>query len=575
MSISTLTLLCLTAVSSAAGAAGEVRFKDQAWEELLHRVPGILATYDSHTGRFGRGIWICNDQQEMYPLAVAYAMKRPGNKFFKDRQLLETITHAGEALIADADEKGQWEFRKKDGSTWGKILMPWTYSRWIRTYGLIRDDMPAERRAGWDKALRLGYEWISKKALHSQHNIPTHHAMGLYIAGQVLDRPDWSRQAADFIRRIAQAQSEGGYWSEGGGPVVVYNGVYVEALGVYCAASGDEQVRPALERAAAYHYHFTYPDGSSVETIDQRNAYHHTPVPGNVGFSCSAIGRTHLQQQLARTKNAWGADLCASLILYGQEGPIAPVDKQQPTFVLSERGVERAATLRDGPWFVCLSAFTAPVANNRWHQDRQSLVSVFHQRTGLILGGGNTKLQPAWSTFTVGDTSLLSHRAGDENPRFLPKGKLFHVPTAAKLVDDPQLGLELDYGPQRCRVSVEPLDGQRLAFEVSANPQADLPVIAHLTLLPKLGKTLQTAAGTKVTLGEQSLNLDAAQIGDWIEHAGWRIHVPRTARLVWPRLPHNPYAKDGHAALADARLELALPFSASAVTHRVVLEIRR
>ena len=33
---------------------------------------------------------------------------------------------------------------------------------------------------------------------------------------------------------------------------------------------------------------------------------------------------------------------------------------------------------------------------------------------GVFLGGGNTKLQPLWSTFTVGDVSLLKHKPGDE-----------------------------------------------------------------------------------------------------------------------------------------------------------------
>ena len=105
---------------------------------------------------------------------------------------------AGDALIADMDASGQWEFRKKDGSTWGPIWMPWTYSRWVRTFALIRDDMPPERRDAWTKALTLGYTGIARSALGHVHNIPAHHAMGLYAAGQALDRPEWCRQAASF-----------------------------------------------------------------------------------------------------------------------------------------------------------------------------------------------------------------------------------------------------------------------------------------------------------------------------------------------------------------------------------------
>ena len=118
---------------------------------------------------------------------------------------------AGDALIDDMDAQGQWVFRKKDGSTWGMISMPWTYSRWIQTFQLIRRDMPDDRRQRWTQALLLGYGKIAQSCLHYLHNIPAHHAMGLYIAGQTLDRPEWCRHAAEFLVRIAGTQADGGY----------------------------------------------------------------------------------------------------------------------------------------------------------------------------------------------------------------------------------------------------------------------------------------------------------------------------------------------------------------------------
>ena len=113
------------------------------------------------------------------------------------------------------------------------IWMPWTYSRWIRTFALMRDEMPAEKREAWERAMQLGYSGIAGSNLARVHNIPSHHAMGLYIAGQMFQRPEWSRQAAEFLVKVADQQAEGGYWSEGVGPVVLYNFVYVDALGTY------------------------------------------------------------------------------------------------------------------------------------------------------------------------------------------------------------------------------------------------------------------------------------------------------------------------------------------------------
>jgi hypothetical protein len=176
-----------------------------------------------------------------------------------------------------------WEFRKKDGSAWGPIRMPWAYSRWVRTYKHVRHALSAHVKQAWENGLRLGYEGIAGHELNRIHNIPAHHAMGLYCAGEVFERPDWQQQAAQFLHRVADAQSAHGWWAEHDGPVVAYNFVYAEALGVYLSLSGDQAVLPTLERAARYHAEFTYPDGSAVETVDGRNPYHEGVRLGTAG----------------------------------------------------------------------------------------------------------------------------------------------------------------------------------------------------------------------------------------------------------------------------------------------------
>ena len=89
----------------------------------------------------------------------------------------------------------------------------------------------------------------------------------------------------------------------------------------------------------------------------------------------------------------------------------APCPRQRPAAKRSSCSTSTAptwaATVRHGPWFLCALAYTAPVANSRWYQDRQNLVSIYHDKTGLILGGGNTKLQPGVDKLTVGNMALL------------------------------------------------------------------------------------------------------------------------------------------------------------------------
>ena len=556
--------------------ANELNFKDEIVPVLVSRVPGILESYDSETGHFGHGIWLCTDQNPMYPLAVAYAYETPDNRYYKDKELLEVIMKAGDALIDDMDEMGRWEFRKKDGSTWGMILMPWIYSRWIRAFGLIKDDMPPDRREHWVKSLTLGFTSISRSALGRVHNIPTHHAMALYVAGKTLDHPEWCEQASNFMMTVVDKQAEGGYWSEHIGPVVSYNFVYVEALGIYYALSKDQRVLPALERSSRFHKYFVYPNGDRVETVDERNPYHSGIAVGNVGFTFSPDGRAYLKQQWSLYgMDRLSADLVASLLLYGEEGPVAEAAPpgHEHLDVLKEDGADKAAILRYGPWFVCLSGYTAATVQNRWIQDRQNFVSIYHEKTGLILGGGNTKLQPLWSNFTVGHVDLLKHKAGDTNPDFMPKGELYHVPSKAVLIREPDIGLDLSYGSEECRVRVKPIDSWTLEYRIEATASSSLPIAAHLTLIPRLKETLETGTGEKITLGESSLDLTSEQLGGALTHAGYTFHLPKNATMHWPALPHNPYRKDGRASAAEGRIELRIPFDKQNSAYTITVEV--
>lgn len=554
--------------------SSDFKFKDEFLRRLVARVPEILKSQDPVTGRFGTGVWLCGDQHRIYPLAVVWSTKSEDNPYYHDPKLLESIMAGGDALIAGQDRDGKWRFDKKDGSFWGMIYMPWTYSRWIRAFQIVRDSMPPDRRKKWETALILGYTGIAKNELRHVHNIPTHHAMGLYIAGVTLDRPEWCQQAREFMAKVVAAQDPGGFWSEHYGPVVMYDFVYVDALGTYYAVSKDKAVLPALEKASLFHAAFTYPDGSCVETIDERNPYSKDARLGNVGFTFSPEGRGYIARQLAvidTAKQSINEDDLASFILHGEEGATAPTPAADSDrkFVLQDKALIR----RKGPWFVCLSAYACDIPTSRWQQDRQNLVSVYHDKTGLIVGGGNTKLQPLWSTFTVGDISLLKHKPGDTDPKFTPDGPLYHVPSEAKLETNDPVGLNLKYGEEDCQVSVEPVDDTTLNLRLKSTVMSGQPVEAHLTLIPHLKLPLKTQSGLEEKLEDQ-FTLTSDQTGDWISHAGWRISVPKGSSVIWPVLPHNPYVKDGSPKTQDeCRIVISVPFGKDEAERVIRIEV--
>lgn len=431
--------LALSALLLSAGAAADelAEWPPRAYllRSLVSRVPGILRSYHPDTGRFGTEPWICSDQNQMFPLAAVWSIEHPDNPYYRSEELLAVIGGAGVALVEAQDEAGRWRFDKKDGSYWGQIHMPWTYSRWVRSYILVRDALPADVRATWERGLLLGYGHIARPYPNtSVHNIPTHHAMGLYLAGVAFDNADWRQRARDFMPRVVEAQDPTGFWSENKGPVVAYNYVYSDSLGIYYHFAQDPAVLEALRRAAYFHSAILWSDGSAAACIDERNLYTSSVRIGNPGFSHTPEGRGYLLAQLRRHAGESGhglhPDMAAALLLYSGEGEVVmPED-------IGEGGVvtlgDHDALIRRGEgWSWALSAYTAEVPNNRWIQDRHNLLDIFHDELGLVAGGGNTKLQPLWSTFTLGDVSLLAELPTEENPDFTPPIDLAWTPRQA------------------------------------------------------------------------------------------------------------------------------------------------
>ncbi len=582
-----MTVVLLAVLVAGALRADELRFKQAFLPHLVRGMSDILKSFNPDTGHFGEGVWIVTDQNVVFTLAAAWSYKSDDNPYYHDAKVLNAIIAGGDALIAAQDQNGMWEFRKKDNSTWGQIYMPWTYSRWIRAYGIIRDAMPAEKRAAWEKAITRGVEGMIRTELVKDkiENIPTHDSMAVYHFGQLMNRDDYKSAATAYLDKVFAAQSPDGFWSENFGPVVNYNLVYVDAIGVYYAMSHDPKAKEALRRAAIYHSNFTYPDGSEVATVDERNPYHKSIVMPNVGFTFSPEGRGFIEHELKLLEGKpIGAEMAASYLLYGEKGEATPPPSEQPHYQHMIGDATNGALIhRDGQWFVCMSSYHPPptfklvnlavvlkgdpftvlpftsVPSTRWIQDRQNFVSLFNDKTGLILGGGNTKMQPLWSTFTVGDVSKLHHTPGDQNPNFFPKPGLLHMPTDAHL-DADDLQLDLTYYETKCHVRVDTSSPNQATLTYWIDDLPPQGASAHVPLLVD-PKTIVA-------------NIARANDADHLTHRGWRISVPRGASLEYPVPPHNPYTKDGHIDSPDeARCVMTLPFTPAVRKYQITVEV--
>ena len=531
---------------------------------LVEDVPLNLERFDKKTGRFlTEGGWAVTNQDLVYPLALLYQTEHPDNPYFKDARILAYAQQGGDAWRDFQYPDGKVEFVKVDDSTWGPIYMPWSMYHWVETYALLREDLGDERRARWEDGLTLAFDGIAADLASGRvHNIPTWNGMATFRAGQILDREDWRAAGRRMIHLAVAEQQPGGYWLEHHGPTPSYNTVYVHAIGLYYFFSGDESVLPCLERATDFHIRYTYPDGRLVETIDGRVKYHdRVNTHGLSAFSLFPQGRRyarfligewlaererHPLPHLTYNQTASGPKIAggeyglsariAPVIHHFAQGAEAPIPQDEDEYFIHDLG--HAILRRGHGWFTCISGVVTPAVESRWGQDRQCYLSIWHEKLGLVAGGGNAKEQPAFSTFVVGENGYL--------------------PNAAMLRSNGDVdSVILGYAGHDCRLTVVIEDAHRLRLTF-AGPD-DVASVGQVQFRIHAGEPLHTAKGDEMDTGPAAIELTADTAGGWVSHRGLRFVLPAGSRLTWPVSPFNPYAADGAGPLDEAAAVLAVP----------------
>ncbi|MEF3302345.1 hypothetical protein [Paenibacillus sp. GYB003] len=539
---------------------------EDVWRWFAGNVESEFGKLDPRTGRFMEGEgWAVTNQDIMLCMAVLYTNPAAGNPLYGDESLLERIGLAGDALRRFQYPDGKVEFVKVDGSKWGPIYMPWSMYHWLETYRLLAGKLPAERVSDWREGLTLAFAGIDREMAEllerngygtsAVHNIPTWNAMALHRASSVLGRPEWKRTAETMIRLALEAQDADGFWPEHHGPTTLYNLVYVHALGLYGRHGGEIDVKPALDKALRFHELFTYPDGSKVETVDGRTKYDSHPSPmGLAGFTLLPRGEAYARSLIALAMARgvkWRAPHLADLLQYWNVGGEAgkgeagrsPTAFDEPYVADS---LARSLVVKQDGWYVCLSAYAAPRVESRWGQDRQSFIGVWHETTGLIVGGGNSKSQPEWSTFEV--------RTAD--------GGHDYVPRAAAL-DVPAREARLTCGSRTLTVTLRSLSAAAAELEFRSDIAAEDEGLVHIPLRLKPGQPLAAGEdGQAEPVSERSFRIGEASGPHVIGHAGWQLRLEGAYELSWPSYPFNPYAEDGKAKLSEAVAVLTLPLRA-------------
>jgi hypothetical protein len=492
--------------------------------------------------------------QSILAPAVLYSKKHRDNPRYRDPKMLALAIRIGD-MLASENEKGTYEPR---------LDSDWDTGLWLEAYRVLEPELGEERKMRWKREIeksvaplladlkdRLDFPWYNSPYIGTS---PNHYALWaslLYSAGRVFGKDEWQRFGAQVMQRFATVeQTDDGYWGEHSrsGPTTGYNHLTFTALAAYCEYSKDSTVLPALRRATDFHKNFTYPDGKPVEVINDRNRHWDVDAWGHFGFSHFPDGRRFAEFLTgffeADKLSMSSLGRLSQNALYYHEGETEPIPKDLPRY--SHQMSVPAGIRKSGPWVVCLSGIVSTQAvNSRFYLDRQGNLSVFHEKTGLIVTGANSKRQPELATFTE---KLMN--------------QTFHLPLSSRLqMNDGKDRLSLSFNSFFSDLYVSEPSEKELTFRFSITGRGTPPEEAKLTLqlCLKAGEMLETASGKKVLLNKERIELRPAEIGEWIRHHGWTIKVDPSAQLVWPVYPHNPYADGPETSLEYAVGALSVP----------------
>lgn len=505
----------------------------------------------------------------MLSAAVLYAKQHPANRSFGDKANRELALKLGDLCAAQseldmAENKQDYE---------------WEIHFWLDTYRLLDAELGDERRARWRKEIEKITRWFAGQVAYRidfpRYQGPyirtsTNHlalfASEVYLAGRVLGNSQWEQLGARALHRLAaEEQTADGYWGEhtDNGPATGYNYVTMNCVALYWEHSHDPAAHQALRRATDFHKHFTWPDGTPVETINGRNRYWEVSPWGHFGFSHWPDGRRYAEflagSFSADRLPARTLGRLAQTALYYHEGATEPIPQELPRSAYQMK--VPAGIRKTGPWVVCLSGLIDTPIDSQFTLDRQGNLSVYHQKFGLIITGANSKHQPELATFRE-QTS-----AGVKT-----------VPLSSRLrMSDDLDRLGLGYSTFFADVELPTPSADRLPFrfQITETGRGRLKdVQLNLQLCLHAGESLETAT-SKTVLGDERIELGPDQIGGWIRHHGWTLRVDPAARLTWPVYPFNPYANAPETTLRRAVGVLTVPVTVTPPPADAALDWRR
>jgi hypothetical protein len=484
--------------------------------------------------------------------AVLYAKSNPENVLYGKPEMLKLAERIGDMLVSE-HQKGL--FTPRGDSDWDTYM-------WLEAYRLLEPSLSEKRRILWRQAILDNLSELEPRLLKyidsPLYNAPfivtspnhySIYASTLLVAGKVFNKPEWVQIATTVLHRfVTREQTPDGFWGENSqtGPTTGYDYLTETQIALYWEYTSDPDALNALRRSTTFHASFTWPDGTPVETINDRNRYWDVSMWGHFGFSNFPDGRRYsefLTSFFPEDGDIQSLSRIAQNVIYYHEGETDSIPQDQNTY--SHLMNVPAGIRKSGPWVVCLSGLIEPedILNN-FFLDRQGNLSIFYTGKGLIITGANSKRQPELATFT----ETLNNT-------------VVHMPLSSHLImNDKADRLALSYNTFFSLIDIQSTTNEKIGFCIHTYYKwGDASSKLNLQLVLKAGLTLKTGSGLEIKPGKEIIDLGPEILGGSIAHNGWVLHLPPDAHLSWPVYPFNPYADGPETTLDHAIGVLSVP----------------
>ena len=526
---------------------------------LCETVRACIPFVDRRTGRVRLPGLQYRNQHLGYPLAWLYAAKFPGNPFQGDRRILELALKTGEFKFTYQTARGGYdeEDAKEQGDEWGAYFL-------LRTMEVLGKKAMGEAR--WKKWCRSLSRYAdchgARPFFFSAPNHEAWKSLTLDLAGRVLRRPDLVRLAGFGMGQLLRYQLAPGFWDENRhhGPSMSYNYVMADPLYMYWKATGRKDVREALERLTDFMANYALPDGSTSGALDGRVAY----SPGRVSNGMTLAPRGRRLNELgwqwwvqsanaaatARGRNeaphdaAAGAAWTTDLLRFAGDGPSEPLGQESDGYLVEERdGNFRALARRQGLWHVTLSGVFSDIpkeTDNVFRLERQSRIDLWHERTGLLIGGGHThrNLDRHFANLYLDTNYFADVDFGRVRGRWPETVRATYYPRLADVSSrDGASVLELTFGHAQAAFALRPVSDSEFAVELDMESVglrrafAGLPLAVFGDAKIKVdGKPLKARPAAQTPV-RRRVEVTGSPRG-----AAWEVELPRgaVARLGAP-----------------------------------------